>query len=184
MIPNWIDKATPVVTLLLVALVWLPAESATKKAPLKGTGNPLDLLNGYWLGGGTVAPGKGNPEDVSAGSPATWPAVQSRRTCAARAHGLQVQHRLQAHVQGETTCDAAGSGSGTAAGDMVHAIISSDKFSGRMSINVSDSSHTINIVQFDQIGLLSAGRECFAASLGLKGEDQREYRFTGAPMAG
>jgi hypothetical protein len=83
----------------------------------------------------------------------------------------------------ETTCDAAGSGSGTAAGDMVHAIISSDKFSGRMSINVSDSSHTI-IVQFDQIGLLSAGRECFAASLGLKGEDQREHRFTGAPMAG
>jgi hypothetical protein len=192
MIPNWIDKATPVVTLLLVALVWLPAESATKKAPLKGTGNPLDLLNGYWLGRGTVAPGKGNPEDVScrvtcnvAGS-----AVTQNMRCASTDYKFNIASKLTysgGKIDGswsETTCDAAGSGSGTAAGDMVHAIISSDKFSGRMSINVSDSSHTINIVQFDQIGLLSAGRECFAASLGLKGEDQREHRFTGAPMAG
>jgi hypothetical protein len=49
----------------------------------------------------------------------------------------------------ETTYDAAGSVSGAAAGNTVHAIISGDKVSGRMSINVSGSSHTINIVQFD-----------------------------------
>ena len=49
----------------------------------------------------------------------------------------------------ETTYAAAGSVSGTASGNTVHAIISGDKFSGRMSINVSGSSHTINIVQLD-----------------------------------
>ena len=51
--------------LLLVALVSLPAESVTQKAPRKGTDNPFDLLNGYWSGGGTVAPGKGAAEKVS-----------------------------------------------------------------------------------------------------------------------
>ena len=65
LLPNWIGKVTPIVMLLLVALMSLPAESATKKAPPRGTGNPFDLLNGYWSGGGTVAPGKGNPEKVS-----------------------------------------------------------------------------------------------------------------------
>ena len=63
LLPNWIGKATPVVMLLLVALISLPAESASKKAPPKGTGNPFDLLNGYWSGGGTVAPGKGKPRE-------------------------------------------------------------------------------------------------------------------------
>ncbi|MGC1711105.1 MAG: hypothetical protein WA717_05840, partial [Methyloceanibacter sp.] len=30
-----------------------------------GTDNPFDLLDGYWSGGGTVAPGKGAAEKVS-----------------------------------------------------------------------------------------------------------------------
>jgi len=50
----------------------------------------------------------------------------------------------------ETTYDASGSVSGTATGNTVHARISGDKFSGRMSINVSGSRHTINIVQLDK----------------------------------
>jgi hypothetical protein len=49
----------------------------------------------------------------------------------------------------ETTYDASGSVSGSAVGNTVHAVISGDKFSGRMSINVSGSRHTINIVQLD-----------------------------------
>ena len=49
----------------------------------------------------------------------------------------------------ETTFDASGNVSGSAIGHLVHARISGDKFSGRMSINVSDAGHTINIVQLD-----------------------------------
>jgi hypothetical protein len=49
----------------------------------------------------------------------------------------------------EAIYDATGNISGTAAGDTVHARISGDKFSGRMSIVVSDARHTINIVQLD-----------------------------------
>jgi hypothetical protein len=176
MIPIWIGKAMPVVTLLLVTLVSLPAESATKKAPPKGTGNPFDLLNGYWSGGGTVAPGKGNPEKVSctvtynvAGS-----AVTQNMRCASTDYKFNTASKLTysgGKINGswsETTYDAAGSVNGTAAGNTVQAIISGDKFSGRMSINVSGLSHTMHIVQVrPEIGLLSAGRERFASSLDL-----------------
>lgn len=157
LLPNWIGKVTPIVMLLLVALMSLPAESATKKAPPRGTGNPFDLLNGYWSGGGTVAPGKGNPEKVSCkvtynvqGS-----AVTQNMRCASTDYKFNTSSKLTysgGKINGswsETTYAAAGSVSGTASGNTVHAIISGDKFSGRMSINVSGSSHTINIVQLD-----------------------------------
>ena len=157
LLPNWVGKVTPVFALLLVALVSLPAEAATKKAPPKGTGNPFDLLKGYWSGGGTVAPGKGAPEKVSckvtynvAGS-----AVSQNMRCAGTDYKFNTSSKLNysgGKISGswsETTYDASGSVSGTAAGNTVHAIISGDKFSGRMSINVSGSSHSINIVQFD-----------------------------------
>ena len=50
MLPNRIGKVAPVLTLLLVALLSVPNEAATKKAAAEGTGNPFDLLKGYWSG--------------------------------------------------------------------------------------------------------------------------------------
>ena len=64
-LPNWIGKVAPVLTLLLVAFLAMPSDAATKKAAPKATGNPFDILKGYWTGGGTVTPVKGNPERVS-----------------------------------------------------------------------------------------------------------------------
>ena len=150
-------KVLPVAMLLLVALVPMPAESATKKAAPKGTGNPFDQLKGYWTGGGTVSPQKGGAEKVSckvtyivAGS-----AVTQNMRCAGTDYKFNTASKLNysgGKISGswsETTYDASGSVSGTATGNTVHARISGDKFSGRMSINVSGSSHTINIVQLD-----------------------------------
>ncbi|HEX7532361.1 MAG TPA: hypothetical protein VF340_03890 [Methyloceanibacter sp.] len=157
LLPKWVGKVTPIFALLLVALVSLPAWSATKTAAPKGTGNPFDLLKGYWSGGGTVAPGKGAPEKVSCkvtysveGS-----AVSQNMRCAGTDYKFNTSSKLNyagGKISGswsETTYDASGSVSGTAAGNTVHAIINSAKFSGRMSINVSGSSHSINIVQLD-----------------------------------
>ena len=151
-------KILPVALLLLVALVSMPAESATKKSSPKGTGNPFDLLKGYWTGGGTVTPGKGGAEKVSckvtytvAGS-----AVSQNMRCAGTDYKFNTSSKLTysgGKISGswsETTYDASGSVSGTATGNTVHARISGDKFSGRMSINVSGSRHTINIVQLDK----------------------------------
>jgi hypothetical protein len=39
--------------------------------------------------------------------------------------------------------------SGSAVGNKVHTVISGAKFSGRMTINVAGSRHTITIVQLD-----------------------------------
>ncbi len=166
LLPNWVGKVTPIAMLLLVALVSLPADAATKKAapattakkaPPKGTGNPFDLLNGYWSGGGTVVPGKGAPEKVSckvtynvAGS-----AITQNMRCAGTDYKFSTASKLTysgGKISGswsETNYDASGSVSGTAVGNTVHAVISGSKFTGRMSINVSGSSHSINIVQLD-----------------------------------
>ena len=157
LLTDWIGKVTPVLVLLLVALVSFPADSATKKAKVKGTGNPFDLLNGYWTGGGTITPVKGTPERVSckvtynvAGAN-----ISQNMRCAGTDYKFNTSSRLTysgGKISGswsETTYDASGSVSGSASGNTVHAVISGDKFSGRMSINVSGSSHTINIVQFN-----------------------------------
>ena len=153
-------KVLPVALLLLVALVSVSAEAATKtkKAAPKGTGNPFNQLKGYWSGGGTVIPQKGHAEKVScrvtynvAGS-----AVTQNMRCAGTDYKFNTSSKLTysgGKISGswsETTYDASGSVSGTASGNTVHARISGDKFSGRMSINVSGSRHTINIVQLDK----------------------------------
>ena len=150
-------KVAPVVLLLLVALASVPADAATKKVAPKGTGNPFDLLKGYWTGGGTVVPQKGGAEKVScrvtytvAGS-----AVSQNMRCAGTDYKFNTASKLTyagGKISGswsETTYDASGTVSGTASGNTVHARISGDKFSGRMSITVSGSSHSINIVQLD-----------------------------------
>ena len=146
-------RVLPVATLLLVALASAPVESAATKS-----GNPFNKLKGYWSGGGTVTPPKGQTEKVScrvtysvAGS-----AVTQNMRCAGTDYKFNTSAKLTyrgGRISGswsETIYDAFGSVSGTARGNTVSANISGNKFSGRMSINVSGSRHTINIVQLDK----------------------------------
>ena len=141
-------------TLLAVSLMASPALSASSKA----TGNPFDQLKGYWRGGGTMTPMNGKPEKVScrvtynvAGS-----AVTQTMNCAGTDYKVNTTSKFNysgGKISGswnESTYSATGGVSGTAKGNTVHARISGDKFSGRMSISVSGKGHTINIVQFDQ----------------------------------
>jgi hypothetical protein len=140
----------PVVALLSVALLSAPAES--------GSGNPFDKLKGYWTGGGTVTPPKGQTEKVScrvtysvAGS-----AVTQNMRCAGTDYKFHTSAQLTyngGRISGswsETIYDASGSVSGTASANRVNASINGNKFSGRLSISVSGSRHTINIVQLDK----------------------------------
>ena len=64
----------------------------------------------------------------------------------------------------ESTYDANGGVTGTAKDDTIHALITGDKFSGRMSIKVSDAGHSINIVQFNA----KSGTYRLATSLTLR----------------
>jgi len=50
----------------------------------------------------------------------------------------------------ESTYDANGGVTGSAKDNIIHARITGDKFSGRMSINLSDTGHEINIAQLNE----------------------------------
>jgi len=120
--------------------------------------NPFVGLNGYWSGGGTVTPLKGNAEKVSCR--ATYKTVGASVTQNVRCSG--VDHKFSASFNltykggtisgswSEQLYSASGGVSGTASGNSIRARLSGDKFSGRMSVNVSGSRHTINIVQLDK----------------------------------
>ena len=153
-VTSLIAKSLAIWTVLAVALVATPALSASAKA---AGGNPFDQLKGYWKGGGTVTPVNGKAEKVScrvtynvAGS-----AVTQTMNCAGTDYKVNSSTKLTysgGKISGswnESTYSATGGVSGTAKGNTVHARISGDKFSGRMSISVSGNGHTINIVQLD-----------------------------------
>ncbi|MGB6428315.1 MAG: hypothetical protein WBF11_09435 [Methyloceanibacter sp.] len=145
-------RSLPFAALILAASLAAPASIA---AP---GGNPFDQLKGYWRGGGTMTPTNGKAEKVScrvtynvAGS-----AISQNMRCAGTDYKISTSTKLtykSGKISGswnESTYDANGGVSGTAKGNTVHARITGDKFSGRMSINISGKGHSINIVQFDQ----------------------------------
>jgi len=147
-------KALPLLALILAAALASPAETAAPKP----TGNPFDQLKGYWRGGGTVTPNDGKAEKVScrvtynvAGSN-----VSQTMRCAGTDYKINTSTKLTykgGKISGswnESTYDANGGVTGTAKGNTVHARISGDKFSGRMSINISGKGHSINIAQFNE----------------------------------
>jgi hypothetical protein len=162
-----IGKLMPVALTLLVVL-FAPAAAFAKK----GTGNPLSLLNGYWTGGGRVTPLKGGAYSVSCR--ATYKVAGSSVTQNLRCSGGDYKFSTSSNfayrggrISGswtESTYSATGSMSGTARGNSIRASISGDKFSGRMSINVSGSRQTIYIVERDK----GSGRYVPVASISLR----------------
>lgn len=150
MISSLSGNALPVITLVLVALAVSSAEGASA--------NPFEKLNGHWSGGGTVNPLKGDAEKVSCRVTykVEGAAVVQNMRCAGADYKFDANSKLTydgGRISGswtETVRDAAGALSGTANGNSVRARISGDKFSGRVSINVSGARHTIDVVQYDQ----------------------------------
>jgi hypothetical protein len=139
--------------LLLAMALATPGEAATPKvAP-----NPFDQLNGDWKGGGTIVPANGQPKKVDC--QVTYKAAGSNISQNLRCTGndYEVDTSLKLTFKGgkikgswnESVYDASGAVTGTAKDDTIHAKINGDKFSGRMSIKLSDAGHTINILQLD-----------------------------------
>jgi hypothetical protein len=146
-------KAMPLVGLILAAALAWPVEAASPKA----AGDPFVQLSGDWKGGGTVMPADGQPKKVScsvkyrvAGSN-----IAQNLSCTGNDYEINTTLKLtykEGKIKGswsESTYDASGSVTGTAKDNTIHALITGDKFSGRMSIKVSDAGHSINIVQFN-----------------------------------
>jgi hypothetical protein len=149
----------------LIAAVIPPAQAA------ESAGSPFEQLSGDWKGGGTVTPANGGPKKVAckvsykvAGTTLT----QNLR-CAGNDYKIDATLKLNdkgGKIKGswnERTYDANGGVAGTARDKTIHARITGDKFSGRMSINVLDSGHEINIMQLND----SSGTYRSVASVSL-----------------
>jgi hypothetical protein len=140
--------------LILALALAVPAVAADPKA----AGSPFDQLSGDWKGGGTVTPTKGDPMKVAckATYKVTGSTLSQNLRCAGVDYRIDATTKLTdkgGKIKGswnEKTYDANGGVNGTAKDKTIHARISGDKFSGRMSINLSDAGHEINIMQLNE----------------------------------
>jgi hypothetical protein len=140
------------VGLFLAAALARPGQTASAAV------NPFDQLSGDWKGGGTVilADGKVKEVDCQATYKPAGSNISQKLHCTGNDYEINTDLKLTykgGKIKGswsESTYDASGGVTGTAKDDIVHALISGDKFRGRMSIKVSDADHTINIVQFNE----------------------------------
>ena len=148
-----IQKAMPLVGLILAAAL----ASAVAAATPKPSCDPLAKLSGDWKGGGTVVPADGKPKEVSCSETyrLTGSNITQNQRCTGNDYEINTTLKLSCKagkIKGswnETTYAASGGATGTARGNLIHVILTGDKFSGRMSINVSDAGHSINILKLD-----------------------------------
>jgi hypothetical protein len=145
-------RAMPLAALVIAASLAAPGNAATP------AGDLFEQLSGDWKGGGTVTPAKGDPMKVAC--KATYKVTGSNLTqnlrCAGTDYRIDAILKLadkNGKIRGswnEKTYDANGGVTGAVKDDLIHARISGDKFSGRLSINVSDNGLEINIVQLNE----------------------------------
>jgi hypothetical protein len=148
-------KVTKLVT--LVTLV-LSLALASLGAPATAyAGNPFDELKGDWKGGGTVVTKNDPARKVTCD--VTYQVAGSNLTqkmhCTGDDYEIEATLKLtdkNGKIKGswnEVIYDASGGVTGNVKDDIIRAVIRGDKFSGRMSLRVTDAGHSINIVQRD-----------------------------------
>jgi hypothetical protein len=140
-------------TFIPLAVLMLVATSAGAQS-----GDPFGALKGEWKGGGTVTALGGDPVKVAckvtydlAGD-----TLSQKLRCAGEDTTVKTETKMTdkgGKISGswlEKSYDRSGGLNGTATDKTIHARISGDKFSGRMSVNLTDKGHTINIMQLDK----------------------------------
>lgn len=166
---SWSRRAHRLAPALLVALAALGPTIAAKAA-----GNPFEALKGDWQGGGTVWLTSGKVKEVDC--KATYKVSGSNLTqnleCTGDDYEIEATLKLadkDGKVKGrwsEVIYDASGAVTGNAKPDIIRAIIRGDKFSGRLSLKLTDAGHSINIVQLNE----KTGTYQLASSLNFRRE--------------
>jgi hypothetical protein len=145
--------------------------AASLATPGGAASNPFEQLSGDWKGGGTVILKDGETKKVTCQAtykPAGRNLTQTLK-CTGDDYDIDATLKLAdkgGKIKGswiETVYDASGGVTGTSKDNLIHAVISGDKFRGRMSIKVSDAGHTINIMQLND----KSGTYHLATSLSL-----------------
>jgi hypothetical protein len=137
---------------LAAALTFLLAHAPAE------AGNPFEKLNGDWTGEGTVTLKDGKVKTVTC--KVNYKAAGSDLTqslaCTGNDYEIEATLKLadkDGRVKGkwnEVIYDASGEVVGKAQDDAIRAVIRGDKFSGRMSLKLTDAGHTINMLQLNE----------------------------------
>lgn len=125
--------------------------------PAAANTNPFEELAGAWRGEGTLEPLGGDAEPVRcrADYGVAGNRVTQNITCAGTGYTIRAVAAMTysgGELSGswkELNYGAGGGATGSVKGDTIFVRISGDSFTGRMSINVSDSEHVVKITQFD-----------------------------------
>lgn len=141
-------------------------------APVQAAGSPFEKLTGDWTGEGTVKTKSDPQKKVSckvnykvAGRDLT-----QSLSCTGDDYEIEATLKLtntDGKVKGswnEVIYDASGEVSGKAHEDVIRAVIRGDKFSGRMSLKITETGHTINMLQLNE----DTGTYRLVTSLSLK----------------
>lgn len=148
------SRKTPLsASALLVALAALGLTVSAKAAS-----NPFETLKGDWKGGGTVwlTNGKVKEVDCKASYKVSGSNLTQNLECEGDDYEIEATLKLSdkdGKVKGrwsEVIYDASGAVTGNAKPDIVRAIIRGDKFSGRLSLKITDGGHSINILQLNE----------------------------------
>lgn len=161
-------RILPAATIVLVA--FLASLSMTISAA--AAANPFEELKGDWKGGGTVwlTDGKVKKVDCKATYKISGSNLTQNLECTGDDYEIEAELKLSdkaGKVKGswnEVIYDASGAVTGKARPDIIRAVIRGDKFSGRLSLKVTDTGHTINIVQLNE----KTGTYRLASSLGFQ----------------
>jgi hypothetical protein len=148
------SRKTPLLAPTL--LVVIAALGLTVSA--KAASNPFETLKGDWKGGGTVwlTNGKVKEVDCKASYKVSGSNLTQNLECEGDDYEIEATLKLSdkdGKVKGrwsEVIYDASGAVTGNAKPDIIRAIIRGDKFSGRLSLKVTDGGHSINILQLNE----------------------------------
>jgi hypothetical protein len=146
-------NAAILAALVLAVCLASPGIAATPTA----SGDPFDQLKGDWKGGGRVILADGSVKQVTCTAKYKVAGSNVTQTMNCKGEDYEVNATLKVtdkdgKIKGswnESVYAASGSVSGSAKGNLVHAVIAGDKFSGRMSIKLTDKGHSINVLQRD-----------------------------------
>ena len=121
----------------------------------KAEGNPFEKLSGNWTGEGTVRTQDGPLKKVNCKADYKNSGSDLTLNLGCTGDDYEIEAKLKltdkdGRLKGtwnEAIYDASGGVTGRAHDDVIRAIIRGDKFSGRMSIKITDAGHSINILQ-------------------------------------